>query len=350
MGEIKYLSTFTADERHLAQDGSLRIVGVLIDDSENKNHWSISKEEFESIAKKIEGLQIRVAHSRRVADILGGVIRGWVEDNKILYEGEIDEPSIIRKILKGRVKNSSICVEAGEIVCNKCGKSTYPSVICKCEESYNVLKNVIPKEVSLVSEPAYDISTIESIGFVASVNELFNKFNDNKMEEKRKMSSTDTNVTEKKDETTLQKIGTDAIAVLGEEVKKKLDEMWTKMDERFKKLEEKISPITMKEEKKKQPEEDEEEEEEDEAKKKEKKKDEDEDEAVKIKKELSELRTAFEDYKKKTSSVTKVDTTQDDAEGKHIPAPVITADVTEPKELVAKAWAEIKKEAEKRLI
>lgn len=248
---------------------SLLVKGVLVDASVNTNKWAVDKREMPVLVKQIPGAQLRIDHGKSVRDIVGGFTKAEfdAETNKIFFEAEIDEPDIIRKVIKGRVKFISIGAEA-DAFCSVCGKKTRPIKLCKCEGSYEVIRNIKFKEGSIISEPAYQSTEFEPVSFVASVekalgtqinkvgessiddtqvesppktDENLGSSGDNKEEECRKMpkekekeKKTETK-TEKEEEvkaTELKKVGPDALIVIAE----KLEKFITKQEEIIKKV------------------------------------------------------------------------------------------------------------------
>jgi hypothetical protein len=150
---------------------SLLIRGVLLDTSVNKNGWAIPQEELVSIASQVHnGVQLRLDHGQSVRDIIGGTTKGEVnsEQNKVMYEAEVDDPNVIRGILKKRIRTVSVGTRA-KAFCSKCNKLTSVSRMCKCEGAHIILKENKVKEVSIVNEPAYEQAEFVPVSFVASV-------------------------------------------------------------------------------------------------------------------------------------------------------------------------------------
>jgi len=151
---------------------SLVIKGEFINTTTNKNKWSVEKTELGGIAGSLPGIPIVADHGKSVWDIVGGFTKGVhdIKTDKVLFEGEIDNPNMIRLILKERVKFISPGAEA-DAFCSGCGKATKPFKTCKCEGVHDIVRNVRVKEGSIVRDPAYKTTTFEPVTFVASVNE-----------------------------------------------------------------------------------------------------------------------------------------------------------------------------------
>ncbi len=304
------------------KDGSSLIIrGTLVDTSVNANKWALDETELENIAKQVKGSQLRIDHGKSVRDIIGGMTEGKYDRNlkKVFFEAEIDEPDIIRKVIKKRVGFVSVGMNA-EAFCSSCGERTRPIKKCECKDFHENIKNSLLKETSIISEPAYAKTSFEPVSFVAGVEKVLSVpiivekvvvpeitpiinattpessvvveevkvtevkgreesaiKSEIKLEEKEKMS-------ENKEEvkaTQLMPAGPDAFILLAE-MTKKIDELCKKQEEvsgKIVKLEEAIKVKVKKEEdeeiekpkKKEEPEEDEEEEEEEKPKEKVKK-------------------------------------------------------------------------------
>lgn len=161
----------------LAEDSkSLLIEGTLLDISVNKNGWAVPEDELENIARQVnDGVQLRIDHSASVRDIIGATTFGEVDkiNKKVNFKAEVDDPDIIRKIIKRRIKTVSIGAQA-EAFCSECNKRIRPVKTCKCENSHPLIRNSKIKEVSLISSPAYQKSEFVPVSFVASVEDALN--------------------------------------------------------------------------------------------------------------------------------------------------------------------------------
>jgi hypothetical protein len=307
--ELSWNSSIASEEKPIGE--SLLIKGVLVDASTNVNKWAIDEHELATIAKAVPGAQLRADHGKSIFDIIGGLTKGEydAQNKRVLFEAEVDNPEVIRSILKKRVKYISIGAQADSF-CSVCGKSTRPIKQCKCEGAHEIIRNVKLREASIICEPAYEHSEFTPVSFISSIERaLAQEFKEeNKKEEKKEMSEEvkpkkeetkqeedeAVKVKVKKDETQLKPAGPDSVVVLGE--------MMKKMEEGFKKMEEALGKGIPKDIPKK-----EDEEEEDEAKKKE-----DEDEAKKkealkeevrriVKEELLKVKKEEDEAKKKES-------------------------------------------------
>jgi len=149
---------------------SLVIKGTLIDSSVNKNGWAISEEDLPKLASQVKGVQLRIDHGTSVRDIVGGCNFGMFDpvSKNVMFEAEIDDPAMITLVKKGRVKYVSIGATA-RTICSECGKQNRPIKTCKCEGAHSIVKDFMLKEVSLVTDPAYDKSEFSPVSFAASV-------------------------------------------------------------------------------------------------------------------------------------------------------------------------------------
>ena len=287
MDDIKFNwnASITAQPAKMEGD-SLLISGELVNASVCANKFSIDELELPKFPEQLPSLTLRIDHSKSVRDVIGGLRPGTYdkENKRVMFEAEVDDPTIQRLINKGRLKYVSIGATA-DAFCSGCGKSSKPLKNCRCKDSHDVIKNVKLKEVSIITEPAYPSSEFKPVGFFASIEtaiselESKNVTSDSSKEEggkqnlNKKMEEREMSTETKVEATTLKPAGQDAVVLLGE-LGKKLEGI----TQRLEKLEE-AKKIKVKEE------------DEDEAKPK--KKDEDEDEA-KTKKKESETLTKLE--------------------------------------------------------
>ena len=271
MPELKFDWNATIESEEKVESNSLKIKGVLVDTSVCSNNFAVDENEFPKLITQIPGTQLRIDHGKSVRDIIGALTKSEYDKEKklVTFEAEVDEPDIQRKILKNRVRFVSIGATA-DAFCSKCHKSTKPFRSCKCEGSFDLIKNIQLKEVSIISEPAYKTTEFSPVGFVASLSSALAEVKVTpssseegirpdlikKMEEKEKMPE---EVKEVKANTELKPAGEDAIVLLG----KKLEEIFKKQEEQqcalVKKIEELVDKIKVKKEEAKQPEEEEEE-------------------------------------------------------------------------------------------
>lgn len=94
-----------------------------------------------------------IDHSKSVRDIIGSVTNGYVKDEKVFIEAEINDASIQKLAKKNLVKYFSIGASAVG-TCNKCNK-VVKAKRCSCKDSHLIIKNVKLNEVSIVLDPAF---------------------------------------------------------------------------------------------------------------------------------------------------------------------------------------------------
>ena len=296
--------------------GSLVISGELVNGEICANNFALDTEELPSIAKQVKNINLRIDHGKSVRDVIGGFRIGTYDGAKkrIMFEAEVDDPHIQRLVAKGRLKYISIGASA-DAFCSKCGEPTKPLRVCECKGAHDIIKNVLLKEASIVTEPAYKSSVFKPVGFMASISSALayikvtpesskedkvGPYSNKIMEEKRKMSEEKTvtantdemkglkaevsklttivaslaNKMQKAEDEKAEKAEAERLAKIEAEKKEKEEaektektEMATKLDAIVSKLEELINSKSEKKEKKEKmpPEEDEEE---DESKKK----------------------------------------------------------------------------------
>jgi hypothetical protein len=223
---------------------SLIISGELVNASVCANNFAIDEAELPKLVDQLKDATLRIDHGKSARDVVGGFRSGKYDSigKRVMFEAEVDEPSIQRSIVKGRLKFISVGATA-DAFCSTCGKSSKPK-ICKCKGAHDIIKNIKLKEASIITEPAYQTSRFEPISFVAGLSSALaaeqkvepqieaKPISLNKMEE-RKMSDSKT-----VEATTLKPAGADAVVVLGEEKLEGLFKRMEKLEERFKKNDE----------------------------------------------------------------------------------------------------------------
>ena len=168
---------------------TLEIMGVLIDDSKNANNWRVPESQFDGLISSLKDAPYLKDHEERVANIAGQVTDLWRDGKLIKYKAEIDDSDLIKKILRGRVKYSSVQIDSEEICCSRCledvetGKLKAEDLKAKGEYysrkeghlkhlhagAHEVVLNPIGKEVSAVVFPAYKSAEFGPIGFKAAL-------------------------------------------------------------------------------------------------------------------------------------------------------------------------------------
>ena len=165
----------------------LKIAGMAIDDSQNRNKWRIPKEDLDDIAAQLQDKPIMKNHDIDNVDaIIGRVNSAWRNENKVMYEGEISDESLIQKILLGYVKFNSIQIAIPAAFCDNCitklGKKQEEAGIANLEEpcprcgSFDMLiRKPEVLEQSMVAIPAYVHAEVQPLSFKASVDRAFSK-------------------------------------------------------------------------------------------------------------------------------------------------------------------------------
>jgi hypothetical protein len=165
----------------------LKIGGMAVDDSQNRNKWRILKEDLEGIASQLNGSPIMKNHDIENVDaIIGRVNSSWVEGNKVLYEGEISDESLIQKILLGYVRFNSIQIAIPNAYCDNCtGKlgvkeeeasiTDLDNACPRCGSYEMYLRKPLVLEQSMVAIPAYEKAEIAPLTFKASIDRALKK-------------------------------------------------------------------------------------------------------------------------------------------------------------------------------
>lgn len=193
METIKFEAPFIASEQSFQEGLSKMLLkGVLIDTSQNLNKWMVEEEDFKQLAKDFLGKQIRVDHSEKVSEVIGVVTGTEVDkghnidkadwdpanpNTHIHYVAELatKDDKIIVPVKMGFVNRCSPAVDAKTVLCNICKTPTQNNVkMCECNDSGVLLKDIIPRELSLVASPAYAKTVAKVYSFAASVDKQLN--------------------------------------------------------------------------------------------------------------------------------------------------------------------------------
>jgi hypothetical protein len=243
--------------------GTLLISGELVNGDVCANNFALDIDELPKVASQVKDATLRLDHSKSARDVIGGFRLGsYDEKNKrVMFEAEIDDPSIQRSIMKGRLKYISIGASA-DAFCSKCNSPSRPIKTCKCKGSHDIIKNIKLKEASIVTEPAYRTSEFSPMGFAASITAALAavQVTPNSSEEEKagpfinKTAEEKINMTEDIKATTLKPAGVDAVVLLGEKLEAIASQL-AKYEERFRKEEEAKKKAEIEENKKKEEEE-----------------------------------------------------------------------------------------------
>ncbi len=194
MTEIGWQSKFIASESD-KQNGITKLIlrGILIDNTTNKNGWEIESKDFIELAKNFIGKQIRCDHGERVADVKGVIINTEVDEPHAEARNDWDPPNmhphihyhselsssnddIIIPIKMGYVSHVSPAVDARTLLCSICKTPMVDKFLrsCKCEGGGILLKDISPRECSIVASPAYESTVMKPyVGFAAAVDKSF---------------------------------------------------------------------------------------------------------------------------------------------------------------------------------
>ncbi len=176
-------------------EGATKLIlkGVLINSSANRNGWMIEKEDFAELAKAFIGRQIRADHSEKISDVLGKIVNteldgphaeakeAWdppTDRDHVHFFAEIssNNDNILIPLKLGYINSVSPAVDAKILLCSTCRQQMLDKFIksCKCEDSVILLKDITPRETSLVSSPAYEGTAVVPYGFGAAVDKTLN--------------------------------------------------------------------------------------------------------------------------------------------------------------------------------
>ncbi len=243
--------------------GTLLISGELVNGDVCANNFALDAEELPKVASQVKDATLRLDHSKSARDVIGGFRLGsYDEKNKrVMFEAEIDDPSIQRSVMKGRLKYISIGASA-DAFCSKCNSPSRPIKTCKCKGSHDIIKNIRLKEASIVTEPAYRTSEFAPMGFAASITAALaaDQVTPYSSDEEKagpnlnKTAEEKSIMTEEIKATTLKPAGADAVVLLGEKLEA-ITAQLAKFEEKFRKEEEAKKKAIEDEDKKKEQEE-----------------------------------------------------------------------------------------------
>ncbi len=162
----------------------LRIRGVAVDSSVNRNNWKISNTLLEKIVEDLKKTTIRVNHGDSVTDVIGRILEASLEGDKVVFEGEIigSDPTtaaVKEKIMNGLLDSVSIGMDGFKVVCSICGKETRAgnSKIHDPAEhdtpGHEIILDGAVRELSVVLDPAYKNTKINISNSFASAMEAF---------------------------------------------------------------------------------------------------------------------------------------------------------------------------------
>ena len=160
------------------EDNDLIIEGTAIDTTRNGNGWGIRDTELDSLnAQFNQKRQFRVDHSKHYRDIVGYVDGSEKKNDSIRYRARIHDPIVQRILLKNPTAHHvSIGALAKSITCSKCGNRSKPYRTCKCKDAYDIVAGLKLMEISLITDPAYENTDAQPVGFSASLTAALNDF------------------------------------------------------------------------------------------------------------------------------------------------------------------------------
>ncbi len=202
--ELKWFTKFTASElppdesNNISQKDNINKIilnGTLIDDTENKNRWKIEQSDMEQLAKDFVGVGVRLDHQEKVSSVVGKILSTSVDEPHSETKESWDQPNlhphihfraeaifndsnVMIPIKMGYVNSVSPAVDSLKILCSECRApmkyNGYSHVkTCQCEGGTKLLKELSPREMSIVCSPAYQGTTFQTFGFAASVDNSF---------------------------------------------------------------------------------------------------------------------------------------------------------------------------------
>jgi len=163
---------------------TIKIRGVAVDSSVNRNNWRVSEEFLNEIATTLMNKTLRINHGSSVTDVIGRIVKSEKQDSQVVFEAEIIGSDTLtnavkEKIMNGLINSVSIGLDGEKIVCSVCGKQTRDGdKMIHDPRSHGVMGHEIiasgrVKELSLVADPAYDATKISiAASFEEAINNL----------------------------------------------------------------------------------------------------------------------------------------------------------------------------------
>jgi hypothetical protein len=175
--EFSFDASITASEYN-EKEKDLVIEGVLVDTSTNENGWAVPVTELDSLVEQANARkQIRVDHSKNYRDIVGWVESGTRNGDIVRFKGRIHDPVVQRIIARNPTAHHvSIGARAASITCSNCGKPSKPYRTCKCKNAHDIVAGLQFKETSFITDPAYENTAFQPMGFSASITASINSF------------------------------------------------------------------------------------------------------------------------------------------------------------------------------
>ena len=127
ISKIEVLKAEEADGNKPATHKKVIVSGEFFDDSINKNFFRINKTVHDSIAKQVDGMATKVAHSYDDWQIVGTGVSGKVSDNTVRYKVAVTAPRALAMFeteswnVKNMGVSPSIDVRNAEVICSICG-------------------------------------------------------------------------------------------------------------------------------------------------------------------------------------------------------------------------------------
>jgi hypothetical protein len=188
MKEVKFFAKIAPTTRLDAEKPeipySLKIRGVAVDTTVNKNNWRVNEKLLDKVAQSLIGKTLRVNHGDKVSDVVGRIENAMREGNKVIFEGNIIGSDMIttsvkEKIMLGLLDSVSIGMEGFKVICSVCGKETrrggeiIHDVSLHEPPGYEDIIDGDVKELSVVLDPAYEATKINiSASFIAALENM----------------------------------------------------------------------------------------------------------------------------------------------------------------------------------
>lgn len=175
-------------------EGDIPLTGTFLDYNPTTNGWRIDPNEEPNLVADQGKVTFRVAHSKEPERVIGQYKKFWAAEDDgcvdakgnplgrhidFLAETNPQDPQLRVNIMKGWVNDISPGLDA-ELFCEECNEQwgldqTTNKIVKTCDhqDAIGLLRHIIKKEGSMVTEPAFEGRTQFRPTFTMAVNKLF---------------------------------------------------------------------------------------------------------------------------------------------------------------------------------
>lgn len=146
----------------------VKATGFLLDSKPNKNRWFVDISEYPSLVRQIRsGISTRFDHGDLTTHCIGKSLDADIQGDRIKVLLEIGDENIATKVARKYVSGLSLRGSAEQTLCEICDrpvKHEGRDFVCEVHGTVNAkLRGVRLKEISIVSDPAWNIAHVETV-------------------------------------------------------------------------------------------------------------------------------------------------------------------------------------------